>query len=255
MQHEGTSSDSMKRPSNTVERPFPMLLAGYYLARCSERVPGGRSKPPRALRAGTWMAAYNQFFDALGGGRTPPQFRNSLKNARDTYDTLFENGRIGWIDKHGRQPTLSTRFLRIHELWETRPDGDLEACVLGLRLGIHTPEVHEMSGDARSEGGERLVVSVQRERDPKLRGDALAIHGLDCMACGFNFGEFYGEIGREFIEVHHVVPLSRAGERETDPKTDLIVLCANCHRVVHRRSSVCLTLDELKSHIATAAAG
>ena len=76
---------------------------------------------------------------------------------------------------------------------------------------------------------------------------------LIAWACGFNFGEFYGDIGREFIEVHHLVPLSSAGQRETNPETDLIVLCANCHRIVHRQGSVCLTLEELKSHIAIAA--
>ena len=232
-----------------------MLLAAYYFSRCSERVPGGRSKPPSALRAGTWKAAYDQFFDALGDGRTPVQFRNSLKNARDTYDILFDNGRIGWIDRDGRQPLLSTRFLHIYELWETRPDDELEACVLGFRRGSHGPEGHEpISWEVRSEGGKKLFISVRRERDRRLRRDALAIHGFDCMACGFNFGEFYGEIGREFIEVHHVVPLSQAGQRKTRPETDLIVLCANCHRITHRRDQICLTLEELKSHIASSAA-
>ena len=78
---------------------------------------------------------------------------------------------------------------------------------------------------------------------------ALDIHGYNCMACKFNFESFYGEIGKHFIEVHHIIPLTEVGERETNPETDLIVLCANCHRMVHRRKSITLSLKELKKHI------
>jgi predicted HNH restriction endonuclease len=72
------------------------------------------------------------------------------------------------------------------------------------------------------------------------------------MACGYDFEATYGIIGQGFAEVHHVVPLADAGTRETDPRTDLSVLCANCHRMVHRRRGVCLSLDELRAHIAAA---
>ena len=103
--------------------------------------------------------------------------------------------------------------------------------------------------EARTEGGGKIFVSVRRERDPRLRAAALSLHGFDCMACGFNFGKFYGDIGEEFIEVHHVVPLSESGRTETNPETDLLVLCSNCHRIIHRRQGICLSLDELKRHI------
>ena len=69
------------------------------------------------------------------------------------------------------------------------------------------------------------------------------------MACGFNFEEYYGEIGKGFIEVHHVVPLAKAGKTETNPETDVVVLCANCHRMVHRLRGVCLSLQEIRKYI------
>ena len=103
--------------------------------------------------------------------------------------------------------------------------------------------------EARTEGGGKIFVSIRRERDPGLRAAALSLYGFDCMACGFNFGKSYGEIGKDFIEVHHVVPLSESGRTETNPETDLIVLCSNCHRIIHRRQGICLSLDELKRHI------
>ena len=98
--------------------------------------------------------------------------------------------------------------------------------------------------------------SAYYERDPRLRALAVAIHGTSCMVCGFNFGEFYGEWGRDYIEVHHVVPIAEIPESyETDPATDMVVLCSNCHRMIHRRRGSTLTPDELESNLTTHARG
>lgn len=240
---------SMKRPDQLVERSYSMMIASYWLARCGVRHEGKAAFPPASLDVATWKSAYDSFFDAMGDGRSLTQFRNSMKNARDSFDILFDNGRIGWVDRDG-QPPLSPSFQRVHEEWQERSDKELESFVLGLQSGIPEAGVGVAWGpEARTEGGEKIYLSVRRERDPKLREDALTLHGLDCMACGFNFGRIYGSIGESFIEVHHVVPLAEAGKSVTDPATDLIVLCANCHRMAHRRRGVCLSLDELKAHL------
>ena len=65
------------------------------------------------------------------------------------------------------------------------------------------------------------------------------IHGLKCECCGLNFEERYGKLGKGFIEVHHLIPLSslKLGEcKEYDPHKDFAVLCSNCHRMIHRQS-------------------
>ena len=47
--------------------------------------------------------------------------------------------------------------------------------------------------------------------------------------------ERYGDIGKEFIEVHHLNPISETeGEHEVDPATEMIPLCSNCHSMIHR---------------------
>lgn len=227
-----------------------MMIASYYLARCGENASNRPAKPPAALGVATWKAAYDSFYVAMGDGRTPSQFRNSMKNARDTFDTLFTNGRIGWIDKEGKQPSLSNRFERIHDEWESRPDKELEALVLNLQNNFTMATSEEPAPQIlRTEGGERVFISVRPERDPIVRNHAIAIHGYDCMACGFNFEQYYGEIGKGFIEVHHVVPLAKAGKTDTNPETDVVVLCANCHRMVHRLRGVCLSLQGIKKYI------
>jgi predicted HNH restriction endonuclease len=92
------------------------------------------------------------------------------------------------------------------------------------------------SFESRQEGNKRKVFTTVYERDQQLREQAVAIHGLSCIACGFNFKERYGDWGEGFIHIHHVVPISdRGGERHSvNPATDLVPLCPNCHSMVHR---------------------
>ena len=75
------------------------------------------------------------------------------------------------------------------------------------------------------------------KRNPKLRELCIKHYGDEyrCLICEMNFVERYGEIGKEFIEVHHLNPISETdGEHEVNPATDLIPLCSNCHSMIHR---------------------
>ena len=67
------------------------------------------------------------------------------------------------------------------------------------------------------------------------------------MVCDFDFEEAYGELGKGFIEVHHTKSLySLEDEVEINPEEDLVCLCSNCHRMIHRRRDKILTVEELK---------
>ncbi len=85
------------------------------------------------------------------------------------------------------------------------------------------------------------------ERSPKLRAAAILAHGTTCMACGFDFEKMYGEHGTGYIEVHHLKPVSDLKkETKVDPKTEMAVVCSNCHRMIHRKRDKVLSLEELK---------
>lgn len=95
------------------------------------------------------------------------------------------------------------------------------------------------------EGGRRQYLTTQYERVPANRQAAIRIHGTTCQVCGFNFFEHYGGLGRDYIEVHHLRPLSSLDEEiPVDPAEDLVCLCANCHRMMHRKQV--MTVEELK---------
>jgi 5-methylcytosine-specific restriction protein A len=73
---------------------------------------------------------------------------------------------------------------------------------------------------------------------------AASAGALSCCVCDFDFLRTYGELGEGFIECHHVVPVSEPGiARKTRP-ADLVMVCSNCHRMLHRRRPW-LRIDEL----------
>lgn len=89
------------------------------------------------------------------------------------------------------------------------------------------------------EGASYTVIQTLYERDPKARIECLSHYGnnYQCEICGFNFKEMYGEIGNEFIHVHHInfLSTSKGKQVKTDPKQDLIPVCPNCHSMLHRK--------------------
>ena len=102
----------------------------------------------------------------------------------------------------------------------------------------------------QTEGKKKEFYISKYERNSINRRNAIRIHGTKCMICGFDFEAFYGEAGRSVIEVHHVKPLSEVGEEVViNPETDLVCLCSNCHRIVHKKKNGVYTVDEVREMI------
>ncbi|NYE57178.1 HNH endonuclease [Carboxydothermus ferrireducens] len=79
----------------------------------------------------------------------------------------------------------------------------------------------------------------------RLKEDALKNGALKCWVCGFDFFEKYGDLGKGFIEVHHTVPISEYRGKRNTKLADLVLVCSNCHRMLHRKRPW-LKIDELK---------
>jgi predicted HNH restriction endonuclease len=103
------------------------------------------------------------------------------------------------------------------------------------------------------EGKEQEITHKTRERNPalikKAKDKFKEKHGnLYCEICNFDFQEKYGEVGNDFIEAHHTIPVSELnGETKTKLK-DIVLVCSNCHRMLHRRRPW-LKIDNLKDLI------
>ena len=108
----------------------------------------------------------------------------------------------------------------------------------------------ETSDVLLEEGGRRRVIRQEVKRESKNRelkkNEVLAKTGaLACEVCGFDFFLAYGECGKGFCEVHHLIPISTQSSRRTPRLNELAVICANCHRMIHRKDR-CLEIAELK---------
>ena len=98
------------------------------------------------------------------------------------------------------------------------------------------------------EGQSQEILTTKYERSKKNRTLCLSYYGYDCQACNINMEDIYGPIGKEFIHVHHIEPISLTGVKKINPFVDLIPLCPNCHSIVHRKSPP-LSIESLRKII------
>lgn len=105
--------------------------------------------------------------------------------------------------------------------------------------------------EAHYEGAKKSVLVNKYERSSKARENAVKFHGLRCKVCEINFEDKYGLIGKDFIHIHHLVPINEIGKNyKIDYQKDLIPVCPNCHSMLHRKiDGKELTVDELKRMI------
>ena len=95
--------------------------------------------------------------------------------------------------------------------------------------------------DEFSEGKAMLKLHLIRERNQylitKSKQKFKEEHGgrLYCEVCGFDFSKVYGELGEGFIEAHHTKPVSTMQPNETTKIEDMVMLCSNCHSMIHRK--------------------
>ncbi|OAB24956.1 restriction endonuclease [Paenibacillus macquariensis subsp. macquariensis] len=114
------------------------------------------------------------------------------------------------------------------------------------------PEIlseEESEPDKLIEGAVKQVFVNVYERNPIARKKCIEHHGCQCSVCNFNFYEYYGEVGKDFIHVHHLKPLYEVGrEYEVDAVEDLRPVCPNCHAMLHKRKPA-FSIEELKMMI------
>jgi predicted HNH restriction endonuclease len=158
---------------------------------------------------------------------------------RDSW-TLTEKGK-------GYFASLAARLSPQRQFQHLNPD--TISAITALVPDQQLSDDNALSGEtALVEGQQTQRWTNSYERNPQLRAAAIRVHGVVCMGCGFNFEAKYGAIGLGFIEVHHTKPIgSLGGAASVDPTTDLVVLCSNCHSIVHRKRPSPLSLDALRT--------
>lgn len=170
-----------------------------------------------------------------------------------------------WLDKSEFLAGVkANKYCRLRLLEELHSDrlclAELQAHGLnGVPQGALNPSemlidyIMDVLGDVSVRGMECLEglpcqVSVTRyERNPIARNKCVALKGCVCSICGFDFEKAYGEIGKGYIQVHHIVPVSQIkGQYNVDYVKDLIPVCPNCHAMLHRKG---ISVEDLRGMV------
>lgn len=129
------------------------------------------------------------------------------------------------------------------QIWKefsARPEA-VHSLAKAIRTGATAlSEFKDVSGVEEEEFPEGRVLTrlhMVRERDRRLRSRLLqsrrAIGVLTCDMCACISSTKELDFEEAMFEIHHLIPLAAAAERTTRLQ-DLALLCANCHRLMHR---------------------
>ncbi len=162
---------------------------------------------------------------------------------RDMHHTPFEFlGRCYLINAVLKEDAPSEFEFLIESLDE---ELDNESDIMDYVINISTE-----SGDSVQlliEGAKKITQHVRYERNINNRDEAIRLQGHKCKICGFDFNEVYGEeLAENYIEVHHIKQLAD-GEQTVDPAKDLLPVCANCHRMLHRKRKGNISVENMKN--------
>lgn len=209
-------------------------------------------------------------------GRNDDKFSQKVRNLR-SHETLEKDG-LAIYERRGRQgywhitdagkSYLETNRLFLEYIIEQGYSYEVQQEALA-----QTPKIDELSQKEIAlfdetilekdiyivEGKKRDRKQTTYERSKSLREYAIRYYSKDrrilCAVCDFDFESVYGEHGVGFIEIHHTKPIFSYEGDDTQKKLktalkDVVPLCSNCHRMIHRKRDRMLTVDELREIIA-----
>lgn len=198
--------------------------------------------PGKSSSAVAELSAILNKLHRLNGVSGAPTLRNEngvylkMMNLRSLDSTYTGQGKVGmqsggalekvvWADYEGRRAELKADAEVIRQ-------AVIDANETAL---AKLPAAEPYEGE---EGGVVMRLHKRYERDPKLVSEkrkAAAATGLVCEVCGFDFEATYGALGKGYIEVHHTKPVHTLLAGTKTKLDDLALLCANCHRMAHRK--------------------
>jgi 5-methylcytosine-specific restriction enzyme A len=166
----------------------------------------------------------------------------------DSYIEVFPASRTSNWWRDGVRETTRDVYERIIRLAGLTADANQSNTPVATTNDLNQGK--EEAYESMAEGNIKERYTSYYERNPKLRQQAVNIHGYACQVCGFDFKKTYGKHGEGFIHVHHIKPISEIKKEViVNPKDDLTVLCANCHSMIHRYRYITLSIEELKAMI------
>lgn len=178
--------------------------------------------------------------------------QNEVKGSMRLCSRIFENERnriylkgieIEETSKRYYFKIISENNENEHKLFITNPYASFSEMPKNENIDINHPSEEDKS--YYREGAEKRVTVNKYERNSNARKKCIEHYGFKCFICGFDFKKVYGEIGENFIHVHHKIPFNKLKkeygnieEYEINPEKDLIPICPNCHEMIHKLRTI-----------------
>jgi len=171
-----------------------------------------------------------------------PRFVIDLAPSSANNDTaLYEAGNICAVyysvDSIPEEEEIRNDLISMIELYEALIEGE-------TNNDVSLDSEGDVPSHIDYEDATKFRLHKRIERNASLIKKVKRVRGSACEVCGTNFEHRYGAIGAGYIEAHHLKPLaSLAGTKvPMNAAIDFAVLCANCHRMVHRSGLI----DDIK---------
>jgi hypothetical protein len=161
------------------------------------------------------------------------QLRPDIKRAAD-FDKLLEKWLVNDSDELKniilKHKTDRQDAELINNAFYKAPESDI---LLAQEFGYDPNEEYFKEGKLKfrlhlKERKHRLVTDAKTLWNQRQNGKII------CSICSFSFPDTYGEIGKGFIEAHHIKPISELKPDTKVTKYDVVPVCSNCHSMLHR---------------------
>jgi len=209
-------------------RDEELLLVDLYLA-SRDKIPG--PEDPRVIKLSRLLAksTWHSLSSRASTFRNPAGIVLKLQNLKS-------------IDTGQGMPNSSTIDRQVLSEFMDRPD-QLSEIAASIRKGIELAQPLALVGAdlaldvVFTEGRLLTAIHLRRERDPRLRKGLLRrrqeSNRCFCELCGLSFEAVNPIYRMAAFEVHHLLPLSVSGLSRRTSYSDLALLCAVCHRLIH----------------------
>lgn len=160
-------------------------------------------------------------------------------------DLVGKSKHVDVLKKNSRPSTQQIRnpIIEIYKgnahfygMYDDRSDFDVSRAAIFIGDVVNAVSDFQADYPGANEGKEIVVRHIRLERDPSL---ALARKRKDkfcCQVCRLNYYDPYKTLNQKVMEAHHTIPLNKLRRPRVNHLSDLITVCANCHRVLHGMS-------------------
>ena len=88
--------------------------------------------------------------------------------------------------------------------------------------------------------------AYRRKRDRRLRNQAMSFARGICAVCKVDYNTVLDGKGIRVLQVHHTKQLGYRDKPKLTKSEDLVVVCANCHLLIHLDPKKALSVDRLR---------